>query len=404
MRRAVAAVGLSLCLGSAPVQALAANNELRIGVLTDLGSIYADFAGQGLVSAVEMAVEDAGGRAAGRTVRLYIDDTGLQVERAIELAEGLRRDHGVNMITGIVGSDEGLALQAWGREHRVITLNTVSATAELTGASCSPYGVHWTYDTWAVSAGTANAIVQEGGKSWFLIVADYAFGHAMAQQASEAVIKAGGEIVGQTLVPYRGQDFSAALELARASGADIVAIANAGGDMQLTVRQAYELGLVADGQSLMSFLVFLGDIRRLGLYATAGLTFTTGFVWNRNDDTIAWSERFRRRTGEVPTMAQAGAYSAVRHYLRAVEATGSVDPDVVMAAMREMPVDDFFAEGGRLRADGRMVHDMYLVRVKRPSQSRGRSDYHEVQRVIPAAEAFRPLELGGCPLVSAQRN
>lgn len=185
-----------------------ADGEVRIGILTDMHSIYSDFAGPGLVSAVEMAIRDAGGEAAGAPVRIYVHDTELQVDRTLELAEELKHEHNVDMITGIVGSDEALALQAWGHENKVITLNSVSATANLTGQNCSPYGVHWTYDTWAVSAGTANAIVREGGKTWYLIVADYAFGHAMSEQAAAAVIEAGGEVVGQTLVPYRGEDFT----------------------------------------------------------------------------------------------------------------------------------------------------------------------------------------------------
>lgn len=402
MRNITQSLGMALFLGTPlAAQAQVSGDVVRIGVVTDLTGIYSEFAGQGLVSAVEMAVEDVGGEVAGQPIEIIVEDSRLDPEHSVDVATRLREQEDIDMLTGMVGSNTALAVQEYGAQAGLITMNTVSATANLTGPACSPYGVHWTYDTWALSAGTVNAVVKEGGKRWFFLVADYEFGYTMEEQARGAAESSGAEVVGRALTPYQGEDFSEQLQQAMASEANVIALANAGGDLQRTIRQAYELGLQNGERYPVALLMFLTDIRHLGLYVTAGLKFTTGFYWDRNEDTRAWSERFTARTGSKPSMAQAGAYSAVRHYLLSIADTGSDDSDAVMQAMRERPVNDFFATNGQLRPDGRMVHDMYLAEVKSPTQSRGAWDYLRILRTIPGEEAFRPMDQGGCPLVSA---
>jgi branched-chain amino acid transport system substrate-binding protein len=275
-----------------------------------------------------------------------------------------------------------------------------AATTELTGAACSPNTIHWTYDTYALAVGTGRAMVQEGGDSWFFITADYAFGHQLEEDTSNVVKEEGGEVLGAVRHPLSSSDFSSYLLQAQGSGAKVIGLANAGTDTTNSIKQANEFGITQAGQQLAALLMFLSDIDALGLDVAQGLMMTTGFYWDMNDETRAWSERFNERAGQMPTMVQAGVYSAVTHYLNAIQEVGGDEAKAVVEQMKATPVNDFFAKNGTIRADGRMVHDMYLAQVKTPDESSGQWDYLKILRTIPADQAFLPLEESTCSLVT----
>ena len=379
------------------------NDEIRIGVMTDLNGIYADWGGQGIVTAAEMAVEDMGGSVNGVPIKILVRDDQLNADHAIAEATKLNNDNHVDMITGSTGSNVALPLQAFARKNNIVTLTSGAASTDLTNSDCSPYGVHWTYDTYALSQGSVHAILGPGHSKWYFITADYSFGHILESQAAAAVQRAGGKALGNALAPYKGNNFMPQLQEAFSSGAEVIALANAGEDTQRTIRQGYELSGDGSQHEMVGLLMFLTDIRKLGLYVTHGLKFTTGFYWNRNEQTRAWSERFYKRDGAMPTMAQAGTYSAVLHYLKAIEKAGTDDPRTVVDTMKKMPVNDFFAKNGHIRPDGRMVHDMYLVEVKDPSESKRAWDYLNVLKTIPGDNAFRPISETECPYLTAKR-
>jgi branched-chain amino acid transport system substrate-binding protein len=380
------------------------DNEVRVAVMTDLTGIYSDWGGQGMAVAAEMAIEDAGGSVAGKKIRLYVSDDRLDAKVALAEAERLRSEEHVDVIAGFVASNVALPVQAWAREHGVVTLVSGAASSDLTNKACSATGAHWTYDTYALANGSVNALVGDGADRWFFITADYAFGHILEAQAAAAVRANGRQVVGQVRAPYQGWDFSPQLRQAQQSGATMIALASAGVDTQRTIRQAYELGLSEHGQQVVGLLVFLTDIRSLGLYATQGLRFTTGFYWDYDDATRAWSQRYYQRTGAMPTMAQAGVYSSLSHYFKSIAAAGTDEGKAVVEKMKQLPVNDFFARNGVVRTDGRMVHDMYLVEVKRPSESKRAWDYLKVVKVIPGEAAFQPLSDSECPLVNQRRS
>ena len=379
------------------------NDEIRIGVMTDLNGIYADWGGQGIVTAAEMAVEDMGGSVNGVPIKILVRDDQLNADHAVAEATKLKNEHHVDMITGSTGSNVALPLQAFARKNNIVTLTSGAASTDLTNSDCSPYGVHWTYDTYALSQGSVQAILGPGHSKWYFVTADYSFGHILESQAAAAVKRAGGAVLGNALAPYKGNNFMPQLQEAFNSGAQVIALANAGEDTQRTIRQGYELSSDGSQHEMVGLLMFLTDIRKLGLYVTHGLKFTTGFYWNRNAETRAWSERFNKRDGAMPTMAQAGTYSAVFHYLKAIEKAGTDDPRTVVDTMKKMPVNDFFAKNGHIRPDGRMVHDMYLVEVKDPSQSKRAWDYLQVLKTIPGNNAFRPISETECPYLTAKR-
>ena len=304
----------------------------------------------------------------------------------------------VDVIVDVPNSAAALAVQEIARQKKKLVLMSTGGTSDFTGPKCSPYGAQWTYDTYALAAGTARALVQEKALNWYFITADYAFGHALQADTSKFVIDAGGKVVGSALHPFPNQDFSSYLLNADASKADVVALANAGGDTINAIKQAREFNLFKHGKRLVALLMFISDVNSLGLNTAQGIVLTTGFYWDLNDETRAWSKRFFERRHAMPTMAQAGVYSAVMHYLKAVQAAGTKDSLSVMQKMRDTPVNDFFAKNGILRVDGRMVHDMYLVQVKTPAESKYPWDYYNVLRTIPGDQAFRPLKDGGCPL------
>ncbi|WP_435104192.1 ABC transporter substrate-binding protein [Arhodomonas sp. AD133] len=364
------------------------DDVVRVGVITDLHGIYSDWGGPGIVTAAEMAVEDVGGAVGGNPVEIVVRDDDLDPERAVAAAEKLHRDEPLDMIIGPVGSEVAIALQQWAAERDIVTLTSGAASTALTGDACTRTGIHWSYDTRALAAGNIAPRVTAGADRWYFVTADNAFGHILERQVSAAVEHHGGEVLGNVLAPHESRNFAPEIQEAMASGANVVAFANAGEDAQRAIRQAYELGMAQNGQQMVGLLLFLTDIRSLGIYLTEGLRFTTAFYWNRNAASREWSRRFFDRTGTMPTMAQAGTYSAVRHYLDAVAALADDAGTAVVERMKATPVNDFFARDGHIRADGRMVHDMYRVEVKAPDEAEGAWDYLRVVRTIPGEEAF----------------
>ncbi len=376
-----------------------APKPFRIGALVDMSGVYSAHGGPGMVTAVQMAAEDFGGKVLERPIEILSANYQNKVDIAAARArEWYDRDE-VNMIIESTDSAASLALQRLGVEKKKITIFAGSATSALTNAECSPYGVHYVYDTYALSHGTGLAITKAGGDSWFFITADYAFGHALEKDTAEVVTQNGGKVLGSVRAPLNSPDFSSYLLQAQASKAKVVGLANAGTDTQNSVRQAAEFGITQGGQKLATLLVFLHDIKGLGLQAAQGLQFTDGFYWDRDDESRAFAKKFYARHKGMPSMVQAGAYSATMHYLKAVAAAGSDNPDIVAAKMKEMPINDFFAKNGKIRADGRMVHDMYLAEAKKPSESKGEWDLLKINAVIPGDQAYRPLSESVCPLV-----
>ncbi len=371
----------------------------RIGAIVDMSGVYSAHGGPGVVKAVEMAVKDFGGEVLGRKIEIlsanYQNKLDITAARAREWYD---RDN-VSMIIESTDSASALALQKLGREKKKVTIFAGSASSTLTNENCSPYGIHYVYDTYALAHGTGSAITQHGGKSWFFITADYAFGHSLEQDTSAVVTEHGGTIVGKVRAPLNTTDFSSYLLRAQSSGANVIGLANAGTDTQTAVRQASEFGITQGGQKLATLLVFLNDIKGMGLEAAQGLQFTTGFYWDRNDETRAFSKRFYEVQNAMPSMVQAGAYSATLHYLEAVKAANSDDAQIVADQMKKTPVNDFYTHNGKIREDGRMVYDIYLAEAKKPSESTGPWDLLKINAVIPADKAWRPQSESSCPLV-----
>ncbi len=395
---------LTAGLLSASIMSGAAKAEdvkpFRIGALVDMSGIYSALGGPGMVNAVKMAAEDFGGKVLGRPIEVlsanYQNKVDITSARAREWYD---RDD-VNMIVESSDSASALALQKIAREKKRIAIFAGSASSALTNAECSPYGVHYVYDTYALAHGTGAAVTKAGGDSWFFITADYAFGQALEKDTSEVVVANGGKVIGSVRAPLNSPDFSSFLLQAQASKAKVIGLANAGTDTQNAVRQASEFGIVQSGQKIATLLVFLTDIKGMGLQVAQGLMFTNGFYWDRTDETRAFAKRFgERNNGAMPSMVQAGAYSSTMHYLKSVAAAGTDDGDAVAAKMKELEINDFFATKGKIRADGRMVHDMYLAEAKKPSESKGPWDLLKINAIIPGDQAFRPLSESICPLV-----
>ncbi len=381
-------------------QAQISGGTIRIGVLTDMSSLYTDIGGKGSEIAARMAVEDFGAAAKGMKVEVISADHQNKPDVGSSLARQWYDRDGVDVIVDVPTSSVALAVSQVTRDLGKVFLVSGAATSDLTGKACSPNTIHWTYDTWMLANGTGNAIVKTGGDSWFFLTADYAFGHAL-ERDTEAVVKAnGGRVIGKVRHPLNNQDFSSFLLQAQASKAKIVGLANAGGDTTNSIKQAAEFGIVKGGQNLAGMLVFLTDVHSLGLPTAQGLIFTETFYWDMNDQTRAFAKRFAAANrGIHPTMVHAGVYSSVIHYLKAIEAAKTDDGNKVVAAMKGMPTDDPLFGKGSIRADGRKIHPAYLVEVKKPGESKAPWDYHRVRATIPADQAFRPLKDGGCPLV-----
>ena len=377
-----------------------ADTAVKIGVLNDRSGIYADLAGEGSVIAAQMAVEDFKAADKGITVEIISADHQNKPDVASTIARQWYDQDGVDVIVDVPTSSAALAVSDITREKNKVFINSGAGSADLTGSKCSPNTVHWTYDTWALANGTGSAMVQAGGKKWFFLTADYAFGHALERDTSAVVTAAGGEVVGTVRHPFPGTDFSSFLLQAQSSGAEVIGLANAGGDTINSIKQAAEFGITQGGQALAGLLVFLTDVHALGLQTAQGLVLTESFYWDLNDQTREWSKRFAEKNdGKMPTMVQAGVYAGILHYLKAVEATGGKDATAVMAKMKETPTDDPLFGKGSVRQDGRKIHDMYLFKVKTPEQSKGPWDYYDLVATIPADKAFRPLADGGCELV-----
>ena len=389
---AALAVNLMADSGSGQTQ-----QPIKIGVLTDMSSIYSQHGGPGSVEAAHMAVEDFGNSVLGKPIEILFADHHNDTNLGVSIA---RRwyDDGVDAIADVANSAVALAVEEVSRETKRIVLFSSPASADLTGPYCSPYAVDWTYDTYALAHGTANAVTKSGGSSWFFITADYAFGYTMQRDASNVITFDGGSVLGSAVVPLGWGDFSQYLLQAKTSAARVVGLAIGGQDMITAIRQAAQFSIVQGGQRLVSLIVFITDVNTLGLKTAQGLLMTTAYYWDQNDQTRAFAKRFFSKMKRMPTMVQAGVYGAVTHYLKAVQAAHTDHADAVMAKMREMPINDFMTQNGRLRIDGRVLRDMYLFEVKTPAESHYPWDYLKLLQTIPANEAFRPLNEGGCPL------
>ncbi|HZE59084.1 MAG TPA: ABC transporter substrate-binding protein [Burkholderiales bacterium] len=395
-----AALGLGALAAPAIRPAMAQGGTIKIGVLNDQSALYADLGGQGSVIAARMAVEELGGRVGNTPVEVIFADHQNRADTGSSIARQWFDRDGVNMIADVPNSSVALAVNGVVRDKNGVFVASGPASADLTGRQCTPNTVHWTYDNWALANGTAKAIVQAGGRTWFFLTVDYAFGHDLEAQVAAVVRASGGEVLGAVRHPLNTQDFSSFLLQAQRSRANIIGLANAGGDTINSIKQASEFGIVKGGQSLAGMLVFISDVHALGLQTAQGLIFTETFYWDRNDASRAFAKRFAPQyKGSMPTMVQAGIYSAVLHYLKAIEAAKTDDGPKVAAKMKEMPTDDPLFGKGRIRADGRKIHDAYLVEVKKPSESKGPWDYYKIRAAIPAEQAFRPEKEGGCPLV-----
>jgi len=352
------------------------------------------------VVAARMAVEDFGAARKGMKVEILVGDHQNKPDVGSGIARQWYDVDKVDVIVDVPTSSVVLAVNQVTREKNKALLVSTGATSDLTGKACSPNAIHWTYDTWALANGTGSAIVKTGGDSWFFLTADYAFGLALERDTEAVVVKNGGKVVGRVRHPFPTADFSSFLLQAQASKAKIIGLANAGADTTNAIKQGAEFGIGRGAQQFAGLLVFLTDVHALGLEKAQGLLLTEAFYWDLNDQTRAWSTRFaERHRGARPTMAQAGVYSAVLHYLKAVEALKSDDGPKVIAKMKEMPTDDPVFGKGKVREDGRKIHPMYLFEVKKPSESKGAWDYYKVRSTIPAEQAFRPLAEGGCELV-----
>ncbi len=390
----------ALALAAGAAHAQISDGVVKIGVMNDQSGTYADLAGPGSVLAARMAVEDFGAAKKGLKVEILVADHQNKPEVGSGIARQWYDVDKVDAIVDVPTSSVVLAVNQITREKNKVLLVSTGATVDLTGKACSPNAIHWTYDTWALANGTGNAVVKNGGDTWFFLTADYAFGHSLEQQTEQVVLKNGGKVLGKVRHPFPSADMSSFLLQAQASKAKIIGLANAGADTINAIKQGSEFGIVKGGQKFAGLLVFLTDVHSLGLNIAQGLLLTESFYWDLNDQTRGFSRRFAKlHKGAMPTMGQAGVYSAVLHYLKAVEALKSDAGDKVVARMKELPTDDPVFGKGRVRQDGRKIHNMYLFEVKKPGESKGAWDYYNLRGTIPAEQAFRPEKEGGCPLV-----
>jgi branched-chain amino acid transport system substrate-binding protein len=400
--RTLAVLATTLLLAAAPAAAQMSDEVIKLGVLTDLSGLYSDGTGKGSVAAAEMAVADFGGTVLGKPIKVIAADHLNKPDVGLAIARRWYDTEQVDTIVDVPTSSIALAVQQLTREKNRVLLMSGTGSSELTGTACSPNGVHWTYDTYALSAVGAKAMVASGADSWFFITADYTFGHQLEREATKVVKDNGGKVLGTVRHPLNTSDFSSYLLQAQISGAKVIAFANAGHDTIGAVKQAGEFGIQKGGQKLLALLINIPDTYSLGA-AAQGMILTEAFYWDLNDDTRAFSKRYKERMGKMPSMNQAGVYSAVAHYLKAVQAAGTDEGKAVVAQMKAMPVNDFFAKNGVVRADGRMVHDMYLMQVKAPAEVKQGWDLYTLLQVVPGEQAYRPLADGGCPLVAASR-
>ncbi|MES5486530.1 ABC transporter substrate-binding protein [Bradyrhizobium sp. INPA03-11B] len=386
------------CAANAQTAAIS-DDVVKIGVLTDMSGQFSHESGEGAVTAVKMAVEDFGGKVLGKPIEVLVADH----QNKPDIASGLARkwldvDH-VDMVANLINSSIALTVSQLAKEKNRIAIINGSGSSRLTNDACTPNSVHYAYDTYALARGTGSALAKDGKRSWYFLTADYAFGHALEADTSAVVKAMGGQVVGSVRYPVETSDQSSFLLQAQSSKAQVVALAGSGNVLVNSIKSAQEFGIPQGGQTLAGLLVWITDIKSLGLSSAQGLVLTNAFYWDRDDETRAWSKRFYDRMKRMPHMGDAGDYSSTMHYLKAIQAAGTDDAQAVMSKMREMPINDFFAKNGRIREDGRMVHDMYVYEVKKPSESKGDWDFYKLREVIPGEQAFRPLKDSVCPLV-----
>ncbi len=399
-KRTIVGVAVAAALSAGAAQAQVSDNMIKIGVLSDMSSLYTDLAGAGSVVAAKMAVEDSGIEKRGYKVEIISADHQNKADVGSAIARQWYDTEKVDVIVDVPNSGVALAVNQITKDKGKAFLVSGAASSDLTGKACSPNTVHWTYDTWMLANGTGSAIVKTGGDTWFFLTSDYAFGHALERDTEAVVLKNGGKVLGKVRHPLNNQDFSSFLLQAQASKAKIIGLANAGGDTTNSIKQAAEFGIVKGGQNLAGLLVFLTDIHSLGLPTAQGLILTNTFYWDKDEGTRAFAKRFAPQDkGIQPTMVHAGVYSSVLHYLKAVEALKSDDGTKVVEKMKATPTDDPLFGKGSIRADGRKIHPAYLVEVKKPAESKGPWDYYKVRATIPADQAFRPAADGGCSLI-----
>jgi branched-chain amino acid transport system substrate-binding protein len=388
---AAAAIGGLLIAGPVAAQGV------KIGILNDQSGVYADYGGKYSVEAARMAIEDFGGEVLGRKIELVTADHQNKPDLAVSIARRWYDTENVDMITELTTSSVALAVQELSRDKKKIDIVVGAATSRLTGDACTAYGFHWAFDTHALAVGTGGALVKAGGDSWFFLTADYAFGYSLEKDTTDIVTANGGKVLGSVRVPLNSSDFSSFLLQAQSSKAKIIGLANAGLDTTNSIKQAAEFGIVKSGQKLAGLLVTLAEVNGLGLEAAQGLVLTEGFYWDRDDKSRAFGQRFFARTGRMPSMIHAGTYSATLQYLKAVKAAGTKDSAAVAKKLKELPVDDAFAQG-KVLENGRMVHDLYLFEVKKPSESKKPWDYYKQIAVVPGDKAFLSAKDSGCPL------
>lgn len=392
------AIASALLVGGA--QAEISDNTVKIGYLADMSGTYRDIAGPTGQIALEMAIEDFGGKVNGANIEVLSADDRNNPDSSSSTVRRWLEDDKVDMVAGLVASSVTIAVTKLLDGSNALGLVSGSAASSISNEHCTPNHIHYVYDTYPLANGTAKAVVQEGGKSWYILTADYAFGHALEGDVTRVVEENGGEVIGTSRHPFPTSDFSSYILQAQSSGADVVALANAGADTTNAITTAGEFGVTQSGQTIAALLLFLTDVHALGARTAQGIQLTTGWYWDMNEEARAWSDRYMERAGVRPTMVHAGIYSSAIQYLTAVQETGSDSADVVRKRMVDTPINDMFANNGRIREDGRMVHDMYLAEVKTPEESENEWDLYKILRTIPADEAFRPLSESKCKLVS----
>lgn len=375
------------------------NNVVKIGVITDLSGLYSDLSGQGSIVAAKMAIEDFGKTVLGKPVELLTTDSQNKADVSSTKAREWIDEQKVDVLMDLVPTNVALAVMQVAQQKNKLAIVVGSASSTITNEKCTSTSAHWMYDTYSSSVGTGKALVKRGGDSWYFLTADYAFGKSLEKDVADVVTGSGGKVTGSVKHPLNSSDFSSFLLQAQASKAKVIGLANAGGDTVNAVKQAGEFGIASKGQLVAPLLMFISDVHAIGLKHAQDMYLTEGFYWDQNDATRAWSRRFFAIQKKMPTMAQAGMYSAVLHYLKSVKAAGTDETAVVMKKMRELPISDVVIPKGTLREDGRVVHDMLLLQVKKPNESKAPWDYYKIAGTVPANEAFRPLAQSGCALV-----
>ena len=393
-----AAAALLLLVPSAHAQI--SGDTVKLGVLADMSGLYSDLSGIGSVVATQMAAEDFGGMVLGKKIEVVSADHQNKPDIGSNIAREWIDQQGVDAIVDVPVSSIAFAVQQIAKERNRVLLISSSGSSDLTGKSCSPTSVHWTYDTYALAETAGKAMIQQGGDSWFFITADYAFGHALERDTAAIVKANGGTVVGAVRHPQDTADLSSFLFQAQTSKAKVIGLANAGGDTINSIKQANEFGIIRGGQKMIGLLTYISDVHGMGLQYAKGLILASAFYWDLTDETRAWTRRFMERSKKIPTMANAGAYGATLHYLKAIKEAGTDEAQAVVRKMKEIPVNDFFTKGGSVREDGRVIRSMYLFQVKSPEESKYPYDYYKLLNTVPGEQAFRPLAEGGCPMIA----